>query len=187
MCAGPCRTLRIRVCSYTPRFSYDGSETRVPTTRYTAPTDVPAGAVYLGMVPGWVSGWVYRVGNQGVLPSHLPEEPTRRPATRGSGPCCRQGGSDAGWADAPGDGQDHPAGPVGRAQALPPCPSLANAVSGPKGRDLASFPVKLVRTARCHQNMSIRPPIVPVSKTGPKSHLLKFSDFRNHEPSLTRN
>ena len=56
---------------HTPRFSYETSETAVPTTSYTAPTDA-CGAVYgLGRVYGWVPGWVIRVGIPGSTPSHL--------------------------------------------------------------------------------------------------------------------
>ena len=50
-----------------------------------------------------------------------------------------------------------------------------------------TFPENLVKTAKCHRNMSKRPPIVPVSILGSESHLLNFSDFHSSEPSLTRN
>ena len=59
--------------------------------------------------------------------------------------------------------------------------------SWPIWRDLTTFLMKLVKTAKCHQNVSKRPPLVPIPKTGPESHLLKFLDFHFHEPSLTRN
>ena len=42
-----------------------------------------------------------------------------------------------------------------------------------------TFPVKLVKTAECHQFVSKRPVIVPICKTGPESHLLIFLGFAN--------
>ena len=81
----------------------------------------PAGP--LGMGLGGYQEGLYR-----VLPSHCPEEPTRRPATAGSGPPpwrgwvgSRVGGRTNGGG---GHGQDHPAGPV-RTLQVPPCPSLS--------------------------------------------------------------
>ena len=79
-----------------------------------------------------------------------------------------------------------PSGPGQALQAFPGiCPQ--NAALQPKGRDLTSFPIKLVKTAKCRRNMSIRPVIVPISKTGSRSHLLNFLDFHFRQPSLTRN
>ena len=143
------------------------------------------------------AGWVYRVGirvgNTGVPSqpacSRSPPADQRPP---GAGPACR-----AGWVgcrvggrtgdDGGRDGsQDHPAGPL-----QPPGPPLSwdpqNAHLRPKGRHFTLFTVKLVKTTKCHRNMSKRPVILPVSKNGPKSHLLKFSGFHFREPSLTRN
>ena len=61
------------------------------------------------------------------------------------------------------------------------------AASWPIRRDLTSILGNLVKTAECHQNITKRPVIVPVSHLGLKSHLLKFSDFHFCGPSLTRN
>ena len=48
------------------------------------------------------------------------------------------------------------------------------AASGPIRRELRYISVKLVKTTECHRNMCKRPVIVPISKTGTKSHLLIF-------------
>ena len=98
----------------------------------------------------------------------------------------------SGWSWGPGitghggGPRTHPAGPVLALQATPWFWALI-AASGPIWRDSTSFLVKLVKTVKCHQNMSIRPPLVPISKTDFKSHLLKFSGFHFAQPSLTRN
>ena len=73
-----------------------------------------------------------------------------------------------------------------------PCGSLPvicpqNAHLRPIWRDFTSFSIKLVKRPECHQNMSKRPTIVPVSKTASRIHLLIFSDFHFRQPSLTRN
>ena len=144
---------------------------------------VGAGGRSVGGV--WYQGGCTRVGIPGWL-----YRGTTQPAARGANPTSEAGpGTPAGvewvggvqraylgrWA---GRAFPHPAGPVG-----PYGPSLGNTLRNahlrPKGRELTSFPRNLVKTSGCHQNMSIRPVIVPISKTGPKSQLLIFWDFHN--------
>ena len=138
--------------------------------------------VYQGGYTGWVVG--------GAIPGYYPAArgEVLRPAERARRPCRgRSGGSQELGRTGRLDGLlTHPAGPVG------PCgPSLVrtpwNAAPGPIRRDLTSYLRNLVKTAECHQNMSIRPVIVPVPKTAIKSHLLIFWDFCFPQPSLTRN
>ena len=129
------------------------------------------------------AGWVYRVGNTG------PTQPVNQPR------CSRRTQkqtSEAGPGRPTGPGVGGSAGPdvLGtaartgyiptlRARSVHPrWPSLGytpwNAASWPIWRDLTTFPVKLVKTAECHRNSCKRPVIVPISKTGSKSRLLKF-------------
>ena len=71
VCAGPCRTLRIRVCSRTPRFSYEVLKTRVPV--HVLGMTVVRGAWVYGL--GRVYGWVVRVGIPGeYYPATCPRE-----------------------------------------------------------------------------------------------------------------
>ena len=78
--------------------------------------------------------------------------------------------------------------PTLRARSVPEAPPWDGVwLPGQEGRDFMTFPVKLVKTEECHQKSVIRPVIVPILKTGPKSRLLIFSDFRFSQPSLTRN
>ena len=82
-----------------------------------------------------------------------------------------------GSSDGPAAGRamgTHPAGPV---SPTPGGPSLVPIPLGmpPPGqyrRDFSQFTVKLVKTAECHQKVSKRPPVVPISKTRSKSQLL---------------
>ena len=68
-----------------------------------------------------------------------------------------------------------PCGPGRSCPAGPPCTrTLQMPPLGQKGRDFSHFTVKLVKTRKCHQKVSIRPLIVPIYKTGSKCHLLKF-------------
>ena len=56
------------MCSYTPRFSYEGPETAVSTVGHCSNGRVQgAGAGQDGYTGGY-PGWVYRVGNTGVHP-----------------------------------------------------------------------------------------------------------------------
>ena len=114
----------------------------------------------------------------GVIPGTQPACSRRVPCTAKRAPeALAEGWS--GWymgAGRPGDAYPHPAGPVGP----PRWPSLGyarGAASGPIRRDLTSFTVKLVKTAKCRSNMSIRPVIVPVSKNGSKKSALKILRF----------
>ena len=133
------------------------------------------------------AGWVYGVGtgrgNTGYPARLLEEVPI--PAKRA--PEALQGLEWVGIGAGRARGRiSPPCGPGRSLQALPGICSQKR-LSGPIRRDLTSFTVKLVKTEECHQYLSIRPVIVPVSKTGSKSRLLKFSDFHILQPSLTRN
>ena len=142
---------------------------------------------------GCLAGWVYRVQ---YPPSHpaspLLEEDPRSTQRSGPGRPRGPGVVGCGVRTYLGDGGRgrvlyHPPGPVGPTLWALPVQDPWNAHLRPKGRDLGHISVKLVKTVRCHQNMSKRPPLVPILKTRSKSHLLIFSDFRFCEPSLTRN
>ena len=156
------------------------------------PRGVSAGWVY-----GWVPGRVYRVGNTGGYTGYYPASslcPGRPPYPAERAPEAPWGLEWVGYGGRAhmqvfggGDGPRYHLRP-GRSTLWP---SLYlgpwNAASGPIRRDLASFPRNLVKTAKCHLKSVKRPTIVPISKTGVKSHLLNFPDFRFREPSLTRN
>ena len=164
------------MCSTTPRFSYGVSETSVPRC-VPVPSRV-VHAVYGRVYRYWVvrAGWVYRVGNTGsqALPSYRAKG---GPRYSEAGPVALQGRS--GWylgpeyPCAPGD---HPSGPVGSLQA-PPCHLPENAASWPIRRDSTSFSIKLVKTAECHQNMSKRPTLVPISQNGSRKSPLDILGF----------
>ena len=47
----------------------------------------------------------------------------------------------------------------------------------PKGRELRSFPRKLVKTAKCHQNASKRPRLVPIFQNGSEKSPLGILRF----------
>ena len=166
----PVWDLYTRVFSY-PRFSYRCLKTRVRRSR----------ACSTGCVTGVYRGGVWYRGGYGEGYTGSPARcPGRSPVQR-SGPRKPCKGW-SGWYWGPGAlgvrrrGRPwyHPPGPVG----LPWEPSLyqdlANAAPGPKGRDFSHISIKLVKRTECHQNMSIRPVIVPVSKTGLESRLLIF-------------
>ena len=55
------------------------------------------------------------------------------------------------------------------------------------GRDSTEYILKLVYIPECHQNMSMRPVILPISKTGSEITTLNSQDFRLAAPSLARN
>ena len=138
------------------------------------------GGVYYPGYGDWVGGWE---GNTGT-PTQLLEEVLRQR----SGPVSPCKGLEW-WSQGRTywDGPGPPCGP-GRCTLVPlPVQDLANAASGPIRRDSTSFTVKLVRTRKCHRKVCMRPPIVPIPKTAPKSRLLKFLDFHILQPSLTRN
>ena len=137
-----------------------------------------------GGYTGWVTGW--------VIPGSSTEAGTPESGgmTAKRAPEPLQGWS--GWSCC----SVRPAvpGPTLRARSVP-CrplpgpgpPSPGYAASGPIRRDSMTFLVKLVKTTECHRNMSMRPVIVPNSKTDLKCRLLKFWDFHFSQPSLTRN
>ena len=131
--------------------------------------------------PGGYTGWVYRVGTRRGYTRVLPTDRARRSCTSEAGPVVPAGGGVGGYragcvSRRLGRLQDHPTGPVGLPGALPVL-DPENAASWPIGRDLTSFPGKLVKTAECHPFSSKRPVIVPIYKTRSKSRLLKFPDF----------
>ena len=77
-----------------------------------------------GGYTGWVTGWVYRgstsqPSSRGAVPSTAKRAPEAQRA--GVGGTGAAGALGVRW---DGDGQDHPAGPVGPLRG-PPCPSLA--------------------------------------------------------------
>ena len=168
---------------YTPRFSYGYPETvicacpRGPRTRACAPcwsTSV------LAVVPGWCrlggyTGWVIPGTTQLPRAREHPQIPAKRAPeapSRGWSGWVSEGGTDP-------FARDHmytwTSGPTSRAGW--PGQSPAGAFPGPpraKGRDSVTFPRNLVKTMKCHQKVMKRPVIVPISKTGSRSHLLKF-------------
>ena len=143
-----------------------------------------------------MAGWVYRVGNTGTW-DHPPT--ARAEVPRSTPPAERAPEGPAGaWSGWVGCGGTDPfAHPPSCSPAHPACSRARSVPVGPpwqgagllagKRRHLTSFSIKLVKTAECHQKSRKRPLIVPISKTGPRIHLLKFWDFRFRWPSLTRN
>ena len=132
-------------------------------------------------ITGGYTGWVIR----GAIPTHRSRAETVPPPTsdrRERALPCR--------------------GRVGRKQAVgrplrvpvpsnprnPPLrgPVAAQAPWGPgslvpprssKGRDSSTFPIKLVKTAKCHRKVFKRPVIVPVFQNGPQKSPLGFPGF----------
>ena len=145
-------------------------------------------------MPGGYLGGVYRVGSTGWVirgPAASPPIAGERSICSEAGPGSPTGAGVGGrWSSGVTVGGDGlfptPAGP-GRSLWALPGNTPWNAHLGPIRRDFTSFLIKLVKTAKCHQNSSKRPVIVPISKTGSRNHLLKFSGFRFLQPSLTRN
>ena len=149
-----------------------------------APATVPAvtcdpcssGGRYRAGIQGGYTGW----GGEGYTGYY--------PAARGdlrnqrSGPRKPLQGAGVGGflrSGALGDGggsQDHPSGPVGHPW-YPPCPGTLIAASQPKGRELTSFPLKLVKTRKCHQKVVKRPVIVPILQNGSRKSPLDFLGF----------
>ena len=76
-----------------------------------------------------------------------------------------------------------PAGPL----RTPWLPALRYAPGSQYGRDSIKYILKLVKTWECHRKSSMRPGIVPVSKSRPIITTLNFPDFRFGQPSLHRN
>ena len=178
------------VCSYTPRFSYEGPETCVRAVTdasvYRAREGVPGGVWYREGVLGGYTGWVIR-GPASSKDVHLQSGAQTSGAGPGSPTGAGVGGSGCSapyvrpWV--PPLRPCRPPGPLRCTQALlEQMPPL-----GQYKRELTTFTVKLVKTVKCHQDMSKRPSLVPVLKTASRSHLLIFLDFRFLQPSLPRN
>ena len=172
------------------------SYVHVPEVRYTVVvpgTSMSAGGVwYQGGYTGGYNGWVYRVGNTGT-PSHRALSPPAGQRLQGAGPTPaggrvvrKQGGRPLRVSQVQVRPPPTPAGP-GRYSPAPGGGLPGGSSSSPRGRHLRSFPVKLVKSAKCHWKVSIRPVIVPILKTALRNHLLKFSDFHIPAPSLPRN
>ena len=112
----------IRLCSYTPRFSYKVLKTVICACSWS-PYTVPSRACGTGYGTGWVYGVGIRGGYRGVLPSRR----ARKPHTQRSGPRKPKGLEWVGY----GAGRVslsvrrrgrllyHPAGPVRLPGALP--------------------------------------------------------------------
>ena len=132
--------------------------------------------------PGGYTGWVIpgpvdhplqpRCGFRGPLRCRLLGPP------RSKGACLGPGTSESGaW------NREGTCRVTDRARRVVPgtAPTQArpshNQVQTAKRRDFRSIILNLVKTAECHQNMSMRPVIVPVSILGLRSHLLNSSDF----------
>ena len=127
-----------------------------------------------GGYTGWVQGGYSRVGT-GEGYTGYPACCSGRGISQRSGPRKPLQGAGvggdirAGWAG-PGTTTAWP----GRSLQALPVPGPLNAASWPIRRDLTSVPGILVKTAKCHQNMSKRPPIVPNSKNGPQKSPLEI-------------
>ena len=67
-------------------------------------------------------------------------------------------------------------GPVSALWALP-CPGPSECRPWPIGRDSMTFLIKLVKTAKCHQNVSKRPPLVPIFQNGSQKSPLEILRF----------
>ena len=131
------------------------------------------------------TGWVYRVGIAGGYTGWVLPQPTLQPAlleesaspsAAGPGRPCRGlewVGTSARTYRRRGRALYHPCGarsvPLG-----PPCTGPLECRLLANRARIDSFSRNLVKTAKCRQNMSKRPPIVPISKNGPRSHLLDF-------------
>ena len=69
----------------------------------------------------------------------------------------------------------------------PELPALRYASWSQYGRDSAPNILKLVNNLECRRKSSMRPVILPISKTGPEYTTLNFQISHNRQPSLTRN
>ena len=176
----------------TPRFSYRCPETCVAEHEHGSGTVCrrvgSAGRVgtrvgYTGVLPS-CSGRGLQTAERAPEPRHGVEWVVCR--ARAPNPCKTRLNIGS-WGRRRGRLQDHPPGPVGTTLWSLPVLDPQNAALQPIGREFMTFSIKLVKTAKCRQNMSKRPLIAPISKTGLKYHLLIFSDFHFPVPSLPRN
>ena len=128
---------------------------------------------------GGCTGGLYR-----VLPSHRAPRPEGTlTAKRAPEVPCRgtgvggQGGLAVPFA-CPCTGARPAPAPTLRARSAP-CRDLPGAGPSPraKGRELRSFPRKLVKTAKCHQKTSKRPTLVPIFQNGSQKSPLDFLRF----------
>ena len=139
---------------------------------------------------GVLAGYGYWVGTGEGYTGVLPTDPAPReePQTdSGAGPGSPAGAGVGGQAGTvPLYVRTHPFGARSGH-----CPSLVLlehiAASGPIRARFQVISEILVKMTKCHQNMSIRPLIVPISRTASRIHLLEFSDFHFRQPSPARN
>ena len=128
--------------------------------------------------PGRWAGWVYRGST--TQPPARGEQALYSEA--GPGSSCRelewvvQGAAGVLLGRRRGRPCTHPAGPVAHPWA-PWCRTSQIAALQPIRARLRSYSCNVSQTAKCHQKVSKRPVLVPISKTVSKSHLLDFSDF----------
>ena len=160
------------MCSDTlgsPTGSQKRSYVHVPGCQVT----VRGTAVSRTCVPGGYWGRVYRVGVGRAIPGTQP--PRSQLLEEGPGTAERAPGSPAGagvgWYLEP-----DVLGPLVRPSSpRPPLPAVGpGPLQGPvwgfppraKGRELRSISRKLVKTTKCHQNVSKRPGLVPIFQNG---------------------
>ena len=127
-----------------------------------------------------IPGWVYRVGREGAIPGTQPHCSRSKPDSE-AGPVAPARGAEwvvrcSGRTGGRGRSQVPPYGP-GR-PCWPPCTwDLGNARLLAIGRDLTSYSIKLDKTTKCHQNMSKRPPLVPIFQNGSRKSPLGIPRF----------
>ena len=133
-----------------------------------------------GMGPGGYTGVVYRVGTgegyTGTQPAargdlQIPAKRARSPAGGGVVGIWRSG--------ALGDGGQLPGPPCGPGRVPGTLPVLGPAIPAlqPIGRDSITFSIKLVKTAKCHQECRKRPVIVPIFQNGSQMSALEIPRF----------
>ena len=105
----------LTVCSHTPRFSYDGPKTTIPSSNDGSTGGAGRGCTRRGMGTGWVLGGCY-TGTTHPASCSRREGPTQRSGPRK--PCKGWSGWGGAWTDVPGTAAGtapgyHPSGPVG--------------------------------------------------------------------------
>ena len=164
------------MCSWTPRFSYEVSKTRVPwgvpvpsrvVHAVYGGSRVPAGRVY-----GWVLG--------GAIPGHYPPSTLKSPpqaipakrAPEAPGGLEWVGIAVRGWAGPSTTLRARSCPPVG-----PPCTgTLECRLLANKAR-FEVKPGNLVKTTKCHQKVCKRPALVPILQNGSQKSPLDFYRF----------